>query len=39
MGPTFKATLSLWPASPLPANIAYELRLLGLLTEDLKHLQ
>jgi hypothetical protein len=39
MRPTFTATLSLWPASPLPTAVAYELRLLGLLTEDLHHLE
>jgi hypothetical protein len=39
MGLTFTATLSLWPASPLPANVAYELHLLGFLNEDLQHLE
>jgi hypothetical protein len=39
MGLIFTATLNLWPASPLPANVAYELRLLGFLNEDLEHLE
>jgi hypothetical protein len=39
MGSSFAATLNLWPASPLPSTVAYELRLLDLLNVDLNKLQ
>lgn len=39
MGWSFTTTLNLWPASSLPSSVAYELRLLGLLSVDLHKLQ
>jgi hypothetical protein len=39
MGWSFTTTLNLWPASPLPSSVAYELRLRGLLSVDLQKLQ